>query len=406
MSLRRQENVTCPHCGEQQVFTVWDSINVSVDPEAKRQLLRDELMTLHCRRCGRDTHVAYDCLYHDMDRSLLIWLKHPDENGNARVPPAAEAISALWWDEGYTRRLVTSSHELIEKVLVFDAGLSDYFVELVKLFICSAEGIDVRKPFHYASQESSWFRGRSMVFALATDRGFTEKCYLLKPYESKAETVLRQLMPTIGSRKDSCPRVDRAFMLAAMQNCGLIYPVRPGAPASGTERQKLAEGAAAAQFSMSVLEQAKKHWPQISHELTELLRLEEPLASDDWAGYDFALAAMAVGMQALPNLLPTDQAARIREYVLQSISAPELGTYPRDTVQEYQRAWDELLSNNEPPHYGVASVLYDKLKCDSVVDIKPEKLKDPLLLMALAEKVIECDAGWWKRAVECYDLVS
>ena len=82
-----------------------------------------------------------------------------------------------------------------------------------------------------------------------------------------------------------------------------------------------------------------------------------------YADFEFVLAAIPVQLQALPNLLPSAQATPIREYVLQAMSTPDLGSYPRETIRQYQVTWDEALERGEPPYFGVASVLLDKLEC-------------------------------------------
>ena len=81
------------------------------------------------------------------------------------------------------------------------------------------------------------------------------------------------------------------------------------------------------------------------------------------------------------------------------ISAPELGTYPRDTIEEYQRAWDEALAAEELPFDGVASLLYDKLGCSGSVSIGDAKFKNPIPLMALGEAAVTFGGHWWKNLI-------
>ena len=95
MSSNHQETIICPSCGEGQPFVVWDSINVSVDPTLKQSLLEGALTTLRCRHCGHEAQVAFDCLYHDMDHSVVIWLKYPDDDGACGIDPAARAVSSI-----------------------------------------------------------------------------------------------------------------------------------------------------------------------------------------------------------------------------------------------------------------------------------------------------------------------
>jgi hypothetical protein len=164
-------------------------------------------------------------------------------------------------------------------------------------------------------------------------------------------------------------------------------------------KEKLSELQAAGQFVVSIVKPIQHEWSNIAADITSMLQLKQPISTDPYAGFEFALAVLAVEIQALPNLLPTEQAIRIREHVLRCISSPDLGNYPRDAICEYQSAWDQSIQQGEPPFHGIASVLYDKLECQSIVEFGHTKLKDPLLLMALSEKVIKIGGGWWKNAI-------
>ena len=126
----------------------------------------------------------------------------------------------------------------------------------------------------------------------------------------------------------------------------------------------------------------------------------------DIRGFEFALAVIATQIQALPNLLSVEQAVRVRQYVLQCISSPDLGAYPGGAIQEYQIAWDHSLRDGEPPIYGVASVLFDKLGCGSTVKLGEATFKDPIFLMALSEKVVTFGGPWWKAITQQYKLVA
>ena len=170
-------------------------------------------------------------------------------------------------------------------------------------------------------------------------------------------------------------------------------------------KQKLSEVDAAGRFVLTITKSVQQHWPQVARELKETLPDIDAIPEDTNAGFEFAVAVIATQVQALPNLLPVDQAARIREYILRCISPPELGAYPRDTIEQYQDAWDQSVQKGEPPCHGVASILYDKLGCRSMVEVGEERFKDPLLLMALSEKVLLFGGPWWKNITQQFNLM-
>lgn len=170
-------------------------------------------------------------------------------------------------------------------------------------------------------------------------------------------------------------------------------------------KKKLTEVEAAGQFVLMVTKGVQEQWPQMVKELREIFQTEDAISNDQYASFEFVLAVIACQIQALPNLFSTDQASRIREYVMQCIASPELGDYPREALKEYQSAWDQSLQNGEPPFYGIASVLFDKLECRRAVELGDAKFKSPLLLMALSEKVVTFGGPWWKTVTQQYKLV-
>ena len=170
--------------------------------------------------------------------------------------------------------------------------------------------------------------------------------------------------------------------------------------------KKLSEFEAAVMFGLMITKGVKQHWPEIASELKAMLQAEDSISDDQYACFEFALAVIATQIQALPNLVPADQASRLREYVVQCISSPELGVYPREAMQEYQNAWDQAVEQVEPPFSGIASVLYDKLECRSTVEFGEARFKSPLLLVALSEKVVTFGGPLWKTITQEYKLVA
>lgn len=165
-------------------------------------------------------------------------------------------------------------------------------------------------------------------------------------------------------------------------------------------KKKLSEVEAAGKFVLTITKNVQKQWSIICNELLH----DEIIHNNQQVDFDFTLAIIATQIQALPNLLPEDQAIRIRKYVIQCLSAPELGSYPRDTILRYEFAWDKSLIEGEPPIYGIASVLFDKLGCQSVVEIGNGRFKSPLLIMALSEKIVKLGGSWWKNAIQHYQI--
>ena len=66
--------ITCPECDLEQLFTVYNSVNVSLNPDAKERLINGELTVFTCDACGHQFEVVYPMLYHDMENKFMIWM--------------------------------------------------------------------------------------------------------------------------------------------------------------------------------------------------------------------------------------------------------------------------------------------------------------------------------------------
>lgn len=81
MSLPRSETIECPRCRRSQEVSIWASVNVTTDPDLKREVLDGTIARFRCQTCRHSTKIEYDLLYHDMTKRLAVWLKYPDERG-------------------------------------------------------------------------------------------------------------------------------------------------------------------------------------------------------------------------------------------------------------------------------------------------------------------------------------
>ncbi len=72
MTRRRLMDLECPKCGARQTVSLYDSINVSIDPSLKEKLFKGEINVFQCERCDQKIFVANPLLYHDMEKHLLV----------------------------------------------------------------------------------------------------------------------------------------------------------------------------------------------------------------------------------------------------------------------------------------------------------------------------------------------
>jgi len=73
MSKHHMGIITCPKCGKESDFMIWDSINTTIDPEMKDKVRTGEAFIFQCPNCGERTNVNYTTLYHQMEDNIMIY---------------------------------------------------------------------------------------------------------------------------------------------------------------------------------------------------------------------------------------------------------------------------------------------------------------------------------------------
>ena len=129
------ETIKCPNCAREAEFKTWSSLNVTLDPLEKKRLISRELFQFKCPGCSTVTDIVYPMLYHDMTGHQMIFLIPDAPDGTPQPPPRGfeASVLAAMAAEGYRFRIVGSQNDLVEKILIFDAGLEDGPMEMVKL---------------------------------------------------------------------------------------------------------------------------------------------------------------------------------------------------------------------------------------------------------------------------------
>ena len=124
MSLTAKANGVCSKCGQTTEITVYKSINTADNPELKEKVKNGSLFLWECPHCGTVNLARYETLYHDPQKKLMLWLVPDGKISETQMQAITNHTKAMG---GYTLRL-----ELMEKVLIFDAGLDDAVIELCK----------------------------------------------------------------------------------------------------------------------------------------------------------------------------------------------------------------------------------------------------------------------------------
>jgi hypothetical protein len=63
-------------CGVKFQADLYDSVNVTFDPELKNLILDGKINVITCSSCGKESYIDKSLLYHDMDANVMIYV-HP-----------------------------------------------------------------------------------------------------------------------------------------------------------------------------------------------------------------------------------------------------------------------------------------------------------------------------------------
>lgn len=131
----REEKIgtQCSSCCRPFETTACSLVNVAGDPELKQRVLSGEFFVQECPYCGHKELMHRPFVYIDPDQKLLLMLSHDSVK-----------VDDL---NGFTGRWTDSAGELMEKILVFDAGLDDLVVEMCKYVTCQELKKDVTLKF-------------------------------------------------------------------------------------------------------------------------------------------------------------------------------------------------------------------------------------------------------------------
>ena len=118
----------CPFCNTEEQHNLYPVVDLVENPSLKLGLLTDALFSVRCKKCNNLFSVMHEMLVMDKEASFAILLAPESELTEIKEP--SEEIGQFT-----TLRLVNSSDELKEKILLLDAGLDDKTIELCKMYL-------------------------------------------------------------------------------------------------------------------------------------------------------------------------------------------------------------------------------------------------------------------------------
>lgn len=149
MSTQINKELICPKCEAAAETQLWTGITADENPEIREKILSETLFDFKCPKCGYAARFLYPCLYHDKKRGFMVYFVPGGSLKDTKPDNICEKFPQL---NGIKKRLVDSPARLKEKVLIFEAGLNDLAVELLKLAMA-----DVLKNKYGKNAGTSYF---------------------------------------------------------------------------------------------------------------------------------------------------------------------------------------------------------------------------------------------------------
>lgn len=200
----QEATISCPFCKTEQKHNLYPIVDLEKNPSLKLGILTDSLFTLRCRECNSQFSVMHEMLVLDKEASLAILLA-PESNVDEVEATASEV------GQCGVLRLVSSSDELKEKILLLDAGLDDKAIELAKLYIL----MQMEKPGYTLLYASHQVLEEQMLFTIFNEKGEMEETI------QYPDSLYLQLLKTSESfpvKQGWFVRVNSAWAYAQIKN--------------------------------------------------------------------------------------------------------------------------------------------------------------------------------------------
>lgn len=196
MSIAETHAITCPKCRKTQEQEIWQSINVSIDGEMKERVRTGDINVFVCSNCGAERRIECPVLYHDMHGKLMIW-SLPGAQSFEQLSAEDEQLRQVLGlgQSEYRKRVVRSMAQLAETVRIFDDGLDNRAIAVIKAGHRRRRGFRIGEVIYLGILEER-DEGKMLVFV---DRSKRQYGTPLASYPLAEELVGKYAPPDNGS---------------------------------------------------------------------------------------------------------------------------------------------------------------------------------------------------------------
>ena len=133
-----QQEYQCSKCKNIQKVNLFPYINFSLNPEYYALVKDLSIFKVVCDKCGKTEYIKFDCLIVDEEHKYFLYFLSNKDNFNKFKYQITYFIETTLNKDGkynlddYKTRTIFNANDLIEKMAIFELGLNDEAIELIK----------------------------------------------------------------------------------------------------------------------------------------------------------------------------------------------------------------------------------------------------------------------------------
>lgn len=141
----------CDKCGHEMNVNILPYINFTVNPEYFEPTKELFIFKAECPKCGNMNHYTFDTMLVDEKNKWILYLLNDTANIDKFKYQIRYFMETEINKEGnkdldsYTTRLVFTQQDLVEKMVIFEKGLNDKVIEIMKSSLYSQNIFDRSK---------------------------------------------------------------------------------------------------------------------------------------------------------------------------------------------------------------------------------------------------------------------
>lgn len=160
-------------------------------------------------------------------------------------------------------------------------------------------------------------------------------------------------------------------------------------------KRKIKASEVARMFLVSVEEMLRDYWPRMTVKIAPTIGVQsEDICGDEGLRHVY-LAIVATHYHDLSKLFDEKLADSLRRHILYGVTSEEHGL--GDILREYLRSMEAGNKDGELYLSIAASLLYEKLAGDLVIQSNGYKMASPTATLAITEVLMIFDLDWWKN---------